>query len=105
MSLISSLLDKPLRPIFITPDSMVECTFSKDYYNVILLTASTIVPCGHKRIDGFVYVQGAADDEEAWSHGLTSSQFWNNNEMLLNCTREDDLVKAIQEIMSDSSTT
>ena len=66
-----------------------------------MLTASSLVPSGHKRIEGFVYVQGAADDEEAWAHGLTSPQFWDHNEKLLNCVQGGELVNEIQRIIGD----
>jgi tRNA A64-2'-O-ribosylphosphate transferase len=75
---------------------------SDEYYSVILLTASMFVPCGHKRSGGFVYVQGAADDEEAWSYGLTSTQFWENYKQLLNCAQEDELINLIQEVVTNS---
>jgi len=65
------------------------------------LTASSLVPCGHKRIEGFIYIQGAADDEEAWAHGLTSSQFWSHHEKLLNCTQDSELVGEIQNLVGD----
>jgi len=93
------LLDKPLRPVFVTPESDRDLSLSNEYYNVILLTASSLVSCGHKRIQGFVYIQGAADDEEAWAHGLTSSQFWDDHEKLLSCVHEGELVNEIQRIM------
>lgn len=96
------LLDKPLRPVFITPELDINLLLSNEYHPVILLTASSLVPCGHKRIEGFIYVQGAADDEEAWAHGLTSPQFWDHNEKLLNCMEEGELVHEIQRIISNS---
>ena len=95
------LLDKPLRPVFITPELDINLLLSNEYHPVILLTASSLVPCGHKRIEGFVYVQGAADDEEAWAHGLTSPQFWDHNEKLLNCVQEGELVHEIRRIIGD----
>jgi hypothetical protein len=72
---------------------------SDEYYPVILLTASKCVANGHERVDGFIYVQGAADDEESWSHGLNSTQFWQNQNKLLECTQEDELLEVINEIV------
>jgi Rit1 N-terminal domain len=102
MPSISALLDKPLRPVFITPESNLNITISKDYYPVILLTASSLVSCGHNRIDGFVYIQGAADDEESWAHGLTSLLFWDNFGKILDCMEEGDLISTIGEIVATS---
>jgi len=99
---ISALLDKPLRPVFITPESNLNITTSKDYYPVILLTASSLVSCGHNRIDGFVYIQGAADDEESWAHGLTSLLFWDSYEKMLDCRDEGELISTIEEIVAIS---
>jgi tRNA A64-2'-O-ribosylphosphate transferase len=52
-----------------------------------------------------VYVQGAADDEEAWSHKLTSIQFWENYKKLLQCTQEDELVDVIRRIVENYAPT
>jgi tRNA A64-2'-O-ribosylphosphate transferase len=48
-----------------------------------------------------VYIQGAADDEEAWSHGLTSTQFWENHKTILKCTQEDELLDVIHDIVNN----
>lgn len=100
---ISTLLDRPLRPIFVTPDS-TDFEFPNEYYYpVILLTASSLVSCGHKRIGGgFVYIQGAADDEESWGNGLTSLLFWDNYKKLLDCTEEQELISTIEEIVGNN---
>lgn len=98
---LATLLNKPLRPIFITPESNLDLTISNEYYPVILVTASSLVPCGHKRIEGFVYIQGAADDEESWACELTSLLFWDHYEMLLECTEENELVNMIEEIVGN----
>jgi tRNA A64-2'-O-ribosylphosphate transferase len=64
---------------------------------VILLTASSLVT-SRERVGGYVYVQGAADDEESWSHGLTSPQFWENCSQLLACGTEEQLISRIEDI-------
>jgi tRNA A64-2'-O-ribosylphosphate transferase len=95
---LSVKVTKPLQPIFITPESDLNVVLSREYFLVILLTASTSVTRGHQRVGGFVYVQGAADDEESWAQGLTSRQFWENNNTLLKCTTEDELTSLIEDI-------
>jgi hypothetical protein len=72
---------------------------SDEYYPVILLTTSKCVANGHERVDGFIYVQGAADDEESWANGLNSTQFWQNQNKLLRCTQEDELLEVMNEIV------
>jgi Rit1 N-terminal domain len=98
---ICEMLDKPLKPIFITPESSLEITMSGEYYPVFLVTASEVVSAGYKRLEGYVYVQGAADDEESWSHGLTSIQFWEHADELVQCTREDELTRKISRIVGN----
>lgn len=104
-TLITSLLNKPLRPIFICPETSLDIDLSDEYYPVILLTASKCVANGHDRVGEFVYIQGAADDEESWTRGLNSAQFWQNYSELLACTQEDELVEVISEIVRKSSPT
>jgi len=94
-------LKKPLQTFFLTPGSSLDISFSDDYYPVILLTASAVVPGGYQRYPGFTYVQGAADDEESWSHGLRSSQFWEHAETLLYSSTEDELIGAIKRIIDN----
>ena len=92
-------LDKPLWPIFVCPGSTPDINLLGERYPVILLTASRCVANGHERVGGFVYVQGAADDEESWSHGLNSTQFWQNHSKLLACTQEDEIVEVVTEVI------
>lgn len=63
-----------------------------DFHPVILCTASRRVQGAEASEGG--YVQGAADDHEAWSHGLTPSLFWSNRDELLR-TNESDLPEKI----------
>ena len=92
------IFTKPLRPIFITPVSDLNIVPSSEYNPVILLTASTSVLGDYHPMGRFVYVQGAADDEESWSHGLTSTQFWESREELLACTTEEELISRIEDV-------
>lgn len=46
------------------------------------------------------YVQGAADDPEAWSYGLDALTFWQHSEELL-ATSEDDLPLLIMSLMAN----
>jgi tRNA A64-2'-O-ribosylphosphate transferase len=63
-------LKKPLRPIWITPQStFVDCPDYLDapFLPVICLSASQFVEGGSQARYGYMYVQGSGDDEEAWS--------------------------------------
>ncbi|KAJ9612126.1 tRNA A64-2'-O-ribosylphosphate transferase [Cladophialophora chaetospira] len=45
------------------------------------------------------YIQGAGDDSEGWSHGLTAQIFWQYRELLMQCPEEElpALIKALVE--------
>lgn len=80
-------LKKPLRPLWITPNSILADDPNRfldvDYLPIILITASRTVPGGLDRQHGYTYVQGAADDDEMWGLGLKAHTFWQNREVLL----------------------
>lgn len=84
---------KPLRPIWVTPDSTLFSRGSPwpsistlDFYPIILISASRIVVDGVDRQNGFVYIQGAADDEESWAQNLRFQDFWLHKVIFINCS-------------------
>lgn len=94
------MLSKPLRPFWVTPetiDSELPSESSNlEFYPVVCCTASRRVT----GIEGFDdnYIQGAGDDSESWSHGLTSAVFWKHKRQLLNAS-QNDIGGLIQELM------
>jgi tRNA A64-2'-O-ribosylphosphate transferase len=50
------------------------------------------------------YIQGAGDDSEGWSNGLTAPVFWENKDVLL-ATEESELPRVIQELMERNGKT
>lgn len=44
------------------------------------------------------YIQGAGDDSESWSHGLTSALFWKHKRQLLSATN-NDIASLIHELV------
>lgn len=46
------------------------------------------------------YIQGAADDHEAWAHGLTPALFWKYKDQLMS-TSEDDAPALIAKLISE----
>jgi tRNA A64-2'-O-ribosylphosphate transferase len=69
---LSNKLKKPLRPLWFTPSSNIFLHNLPDYtkmsfFPVICLSASQVVESGVERRNGFLYVQGSADDHEMWS--------------------------------------
>ncbi|KAI8093707.1 tRNA A64-2'-O-ribosylphosphate transferase [Halteromyces radiatus] len=85
---LAKLLKKPLRPIWLTPQSSLSEAMDYtdcEFYPVICVSASQFIQDGgcQARPDGYLYVQGSADDQEAWSMGLTCSLFWTHDQEIL----------------------
>jgi tRNA A64-2'-O-ribosylphosphate transferase len=124
-------LEKPLRPLFVTRSHQDEAIAylndksSLDYYPVVLVSASQMVPTpgldplhspvvksclnlpketeALRRQSRYIYVQGSGDDEDMWSFGLTPSLFWepsNLHSILGHCEggkRFESTLRAITE--------
>jgi tRNA A64-2'-O-ribosylphosphate transferase len=92
-------VSKPMRPLWITRDSdlIEETPDFAGYHPVVLCTASRRVH-GTEVSEGG-YIQGAGDDSEGWSHGLTASLFWQHKNVLMSTNEEDlpDLVATLIE--------
>lgn len=89
-------IEKPLRPQWITQQSSLELFKAKNnFYPVVCCTASRRV-AGAEASEGG-YIQGAGDDSEGWSQGLTPPVFWKYRGKL-GATPEDDLPNLIQEL-------
>ncbi|CCD27224.1 tRNA A64-2'-O-ribosylphosphate transferase NDAI_0K00350 [Naumovozyma dairenensis CBS 421] len=104
--LISTFHGKLLRPLWIYPGSSILHS-SRDVFtgektkalaweapeNIIPIVLCTISYQAQDGVDkryGFTYVQGAADDHELWSCGLTPELFWSHINYLGNPTHSDD---------------
>ncbi|KAF9932888.1 hypothetical protein FBU30_007047 [Linnemannia zychae] len=90
MTPLTTKLLKPIRPIWLTPQSFLLRHDLPDYSQcaflpVICLSASRMVQDGmeEQEQEGYLYVQGSGDDEEMWSHGLKPELFWENEAYLL----------------------
>ena len=94
-----SKLQHPLRPLWVTQASTLPQTTPDfpDFHPIVLCTASRRVRGAEASEGG--YIQGAADDHEAWSHGLTPPLFWSNKDDLLR-TNEEDLPSKIAQLVS-----
>ncbi|KAG9248222.1 tRNA a64-2'-o-ribosylphosphate transferas-like protein [Calycina marina] len=96
---LRSQVSKPLRPMWITPESQVGESDSvfDDYHPVICCTVSRRVFGGEASEGG--YIQGAGDDTENWAHELTPTLFWENQSLLQSTPESDlpDLIKALVE--------
>ena len=90
-------LGKPLLPRWITQELRVPVLpeDSKNHH-VICCTASRRI-LGAEASEGG-YIQGAGDDSEGWSYGLTPSIFWQNSKELKS-TCERDLPDLIEQLV------
>ncbi|KAL8946256.1 MAG: hypothetical protein Q9183_007930, partial [Haloplaca sp. 2 TL-2023] len=87
---VSSLhqkLAKPFRPFWLTPDlPFPNLPPHPPYHPIICLTCSRRVHGAENSENG--YIQGAGDDSEGWSHGLTPNLFWQHKDMLMSTPEE-----------------
>lgn len=101
-SLRSKLADKPLEPLWVTPDSTLPHPSTylnrKNRHYIVLCTASGRSSTIDRASSD--YVQGAADDSESWACGLTPSKFWTYQHQLLS-TSGDSLTEVISKLLSD----
>lgn len=97
-------LRKPLKPLFLTPDSSFPTLpASPSFLPVLLVSASRYTPSrmAYSRQGGFTYIQGAGDDHEEWSQGLTPEIWWAHRERMLTLDRQA-LNEAILEAVGEA---
>ncbi|CAB4252621.1 similar to Saccharomyces cerevisiae YMR283C RIT1 2'-O-ribosyl phosphate transferase, modifies the initiator methionine tRNA at position 64 to distinguish it from elongator methionine tRNA [Maudiozyma barnettii] len=115
--LYNSLNGRILRPIWVYPGSSILQNsvdpFTGESINsewkvpenekiipLILCTVSYQAQDGMDKRNGFTYVQGAADDHELWSEGLTPQMFWEHYAYLTNPKHGiDELENYIKELV------
>ena len=94
-------LGKPLLPRWITQSTPVQAQpEDSNYHLVICCTASRRVPGAEASEGG--YIQGAGDDSEGWSQGLTPIIFWQNVKVL-ESTCEQEMSDVIGHLMKTAN--
>ncbi|KAI4280230.1 MAG: hypothetical protein L6R38_004617 [Xanthoria sp. 2 TBL-2021] len=89
-SILRQRLSGPLRPFFVTPDHPFPNLPSQaqlPYHPVVCLTSSHRVYGAENSEDN--YIQGAGDDSESWSQGLTPALFWRHKNTLMSATNTE----------------
>lgn len=94
-------LEKPLKPVFITPQTDLDSLPSLadastgETVPIVLVSASKFVSDSAAATEDaggeakeYVYVQGAGDDHENWARGLTPDVFWKHQADLLACEKD-----------------
>lgn len=76
-----------------------EDLFKDDEYNLFVLCSASKRVHGAEISEGG-YIQGAGDDSEGWSHGLTPPVFWANKSTLFK-TAEEDLPDMIGSLVDE----
>lgn len=101
---LSTLLTKPLRPLWVTASTQFiagdlpqPATFP--FLPVVCL--SVALPVDTCAMHGFLYLQGAADDEEAWARGLTAREFWMHQHVLLAAAAARDCERLMDAIVGE----
>lgn len=96
-------MKKPLRPCWVTPDNCPSenVPSSTEYYSIICCTASHRV--GGAEISENGYIQGAGDDSESWSYGLTPDLFWKHQSQLLGAAEKNMADMIHHMVHADSS--
>lgn len=89
----SDVLDRRLR---------MRTSKDDDIRQLILCSASRRV-VGAEASEGG-YIQGAGDDSEVWSYGLTPQLFWQHKELLLDETAEEDLPETVAALIAEEVT-
>ena len=98
------MLKKPLRPLWVTPELSLapQPNINTAYNTIVCCTASRRVIGAEASENG--YIQGAGDDSEGWSQGLTPLIFWKHKDQLLSTT-EEDMPIVIQHLIRSCSDT
>lgn len=99
---LRSVLKKPLRPSWLmhrptSTSESIDSISSANYNTIICCTASRRVFGAEITEDG--YIQGAGDDSESWSNGLTPTLFWRHSNQLLSAV-EEDITDLIQDLIT-----
>lgn len=91
-------MGKPVRLSWAIRDCFYpEYPENRDFHLIVLCSASKRVRGAEMSEGG--YIQGAGDDSEGWSYGLTPKVFWKNKKLLLSTPEEQlpDLVRDLLE--------
>lgn len=83
---------KYIRPMWVYPGMSLpeESPTFQDFIPVINCVASFRADDGTKQMNGFTYVQGAADDHELWAEKLNPQLFWENVDLLKDLSLGDE---------------
>ncbi|DAA77107.1 TPA_exp: Uncharacterized protein A8136_6873 [Trichophyton benhamiae CBS 112371] len=96
MGKLKERLGKPIRLVWASRDFFSDNDEHVDSHLLVLCSASRCVRGAEMSEGG--YIQGAGDDSEGWSHGLTPPVFWKHKDQLM-AAGESELPGLIQELV------
>ena len=109
---LKAKLKRPVRCVWVNQPDLDSTTifddtestiidYQKQNVNILICLSASREVTGAEMSDGG-YIQGAGDDSEGWSRGLTASIFWKHKEELLNeMATEDDLRILVDKLVKD----
>ena len=74
---------------------------NENNFNKLYLCTASAQQCSNDSSSPAIYVQGAGDDNDNWSHGLTAYIFWSNRDCLL-ATSEEQLPLTISNLVTST---
>ncbi|KAL8941017.1 MAG: hypothetical protein Q9216_002497 [Gyalolechia sp. 2 TL-2023] len=103
LSALRRKISKPLRPVWITPDTFLPDLSTQPFHHPIICLTASRLPSNPDDPSN-AYIQGAADDSEFWFRGLAPAHFWEHRKTLL-LAAEDELSHLIQSLLDAPQTT
>jgi len=117
---LKGVLTKPLKPVWLYPDEEDVIEWNGDFAQEALecLSRGTesasdlsfspilLLSCSKARRvseQSWEYIQGAADDEEAWSLGLRHDVFWDNMDKILSTEDPAVVDNIVRQIVADKT--
>jgi len=116
-------VNKPLRPVWIYPDSDDVLEWKGEYADevfrtlyscdrapnlselsftpLLLLSASAAKKARHVSEQSWEYIQGAGDDEEHWACGLTPDLFWKNKDRILSSHDPHTVEETVRMVIAE----
>lgn len=99
---------KRIKPFWVYPGCRKIPLFTglEDFVPLILVSASEQSQDGENKVNGYTYVQGAGDDHELWSRGLSPRLYWDNADKFENVLEMDDaeLTVVIDDLVCGGTT-
>lgn len=97
----AKLSGRPMRCVWQRPGDAADFDVGEahQFNTIVLCTASN--RASTERSTDVHYIQGAADDHETWSLGLSAAAFWAHSEQLLSCS-EQDLPELVASLLAES---